>query len=180
MKIESGSIHSNTAGNASGETKGGEIEITARNIMISGDSLSSSSGILSITSGKGKGGNITITGTNSIIMSDFGIISAESIAAPIGNPSDVGNSGNISISSPTLIINGDIYIGTPTRTDGKAGNIYIDVASLELKNGAVIDSGSGGLDLSGALVVGKGQAGVITITATDYSSYFWLISNRIC
>ncbi len=166
LTMDGGSISSNTLIDAIEDTKGGDIKISAKDIVISGNQSNPGS-ISSFTSGKGKGGNITVTGTESISMSGSGFISAESISRLIGNPSDVGDAGNISISSPTLIMDGDVFIRVSTTTDGDAGNIQVDVASLKLTNGANIDSSSGESDLSGFITVGKGQAGAVTVFATD-------------
>lgn len=165
LRIDGGFIQSNNLNTANADSKAGDITIMAKDIVMTGD-LSNPATIFSATCGKGKGGNIKVTAKDSISISGVGGIAANSVNLFNENPSNFGDAGKILISVPTLIMDGDIFISTGTEADGNAGNIQINVDNLKLINGAYIDSTSGVSDGFGGLIVGKGQAGAITINST--------------
>lgn len=165
LRIDGGSISNSVPISDNADTNAGDITISAKDIVITGD-LTCSGAINSSTWGKGKGGNITVTATDSISMSGAGFISADSNRLSSENPSNFGDAGKILISAPSLIMDGDVYICSGTITDGNAGEIQVNVDNLKLINGACIDSTSGVSDGFGGLIVGKGQAGAITINST--------------
>jgi large exoprotein involved in heme utilization and adhesion len=75
--------------------------------------------------------------------------------------------GNLFVSAPTVTVDGGI-IQALTTADGNAGDITLEVGSLNLTGGAEISSSSGGTNLrTGQRQVGRGQAGNVTITATE-------------
>jgi len=79
-----------------------------------------------------------------------------------------GNGGQISVTSPSLVMNAGTRIDSSTLWDGNAGQIAGNVGSLTLQNGAQIRSQSGGVAVgSGQPSVGSGQGGSVTLTAAD-------------
>jgi large exoprotein involved in heme utilization and adhesion len=73
-----------------------------------------------------------------------------------GLPTAEGNTGNIQITTATLkVTNGALIISSKTGK-GNGGNIYLKTGSLLLTNGNVVTS-----------VLGQGNAGNITVEATD-------------
>jgi filamentous hemagglutinin family protein len=166
LRIDGGFIQSNNLNTANADSKAGDITIMAKDIVMTGD-FSNPATIFSVTNAKGKGGNIKVTAKDSISISGDGGIAANSVNLFNENPSNFGDAGKILISVPTLIMDGDVLISTGTITDGNAGKIQVNVDNLKLINGAFIDSTSGVSDGFGGLIVGKGQAGAVTVNATD-------------
>ena len=79
-----------------------------------------------------------------------------------------GNGGQISVTSPSLVMNAGTRIDSSTLWEGNAGQIAGHVGSLTLQNGAQIRSQSGGVAVgSGQPSVGAGKGGSVTITADD-------------
>ena len=66
-----------------------------------------------------------------------------------------------------LTANAGARIETSTGWDGNAGAVVANVGSLFLRDGAVIDSRSGAVRLDRGFTVGKGNAGIVDIAATD-------------
>src|SRR5262249_17784302 len=81
-----------------------------------------------------------------------------------------GDGGQISVVTPSLVMNAGTRIDSSTLWDGNAGQIVGKVGSLTLQNGAQIRNQSGGVDVrpgSGLPSVGIGQGGSVTVTAAD-------------
>ena len=76
---------------------------------------------------------------------------------------DVGNGGTIKLTANKLVLTDGAKIGTSTLTDGDAGSIELNVAELDVQNGALIRSLSGGVDADQNLLVGGGNAGNVSI-----------------
>ncbi|MGD1701889.1 CHAT domain-containing protein [Dapis sp. BLCC M229] len=144
-----------------GTGNGGNVEITATDTILFDGALPNSrrrSGVDSTvrTGGVGDAGNITIK-TGSLEVKN---------GARIGSQTEgTGNGGNVTITADTILFNGTPSNGrsssalTTVRPGavGNAGNVIITTGSLELTNGAAIDSRTDG----------KGNAGNVEITATD-------------
>jgi filamentous hemagglutinin family protein len=80
----------------------------------------------------------------------------------------VGNAGKLSITAPQLTLSGGALVSSSTGWDGNAGEVVGNVGSLRLESGAEIRSRSGFPDPdTGQLLLGTGNAGSITFTATD-------------
>ncbi len=79
-----------------------------------------------------------------------------------------GNGGQISVTTPSLVMNAGTRIDSSTLWDGNAGQIAGNVGSLTLNDGAQIRSQSGGVAVaSGQPSVGFGKGGSVTFTAAD-------------
>ena len=78
----------------------------------------------------------------------------------------VGNAGKISVTTPLLSMDAGARMDSSTFWNGNAGEVLGNVGSLRLSGGAVIGSRSGGLNF-GAVLIGTGDGGTVTLTASD-------------
>jgi filamentous hemagglutinin family protein len=79
-----------------------------------------------------------------------------------------GDGGQISVTTPSLVMNAGTRIDSSTLWDGNAGQIAGNVGSLTLQNGAQIRSQSGNVAaVSGQPLVGFGKGGSVNFTAAD-------------
>ncbi len=149
-----------------GEGDARAIAITATDVIsIEGrDSLGFPSGIFSVVAegAEGKAGNITID-TGSLFLKDGIELNASTFGFGVGNAGDIAITATDVISlegeSSQGLGNG-IFSLVLAGAEGKAGNITIDTGSLFLKDGGQLVTSTRGV----------GNAGDITITATDVIS----------
>ena len=79
-----------------------------------------------------------------------------------------GDGGQISVTTPSLVMNAGTRIDSSTLWDGNAGQITGKVGNLTLNDGAQIRSQSGNVAVSsGQPSVGFGKGGSVTFTADD-------------
>src|SRR5947208_11424495 len=79
-----------------------------------------------------------------------------------------GNGGQISVTTPSLVMNAGTRIDSSTLWDGNAGQITGNVGRLTLNDGAQIRSQSGGVAVaSGQPSVGIGKGGSVTFAMAD-------------
>jgi filamentous hemagglutinin family protein len=80
-----------------------------------------------------------------------------------------GDGGQISVTTPSLVMNAGTRIDSSTLWDGNAGQIAGNVGSLTLQDGAQIRSQSGGVPVfgSGQPSVGFGKGGSVNFRAAD-------------
>ena len=79
-----------------------------------------------------------------------------------------GNGGQISVTTPSLVMNAGTRIDSSTLWDGDAGQIAGNVGNLTLKDGAQIRSQSGNVAVaSGQPSVGFGKGGSVTFKVDD-------------
>jgi filamentous hemagglutinin family protein len=78
-----------------------------------------------------------------------------------------GAGGRVSITTPVLAANDGAHIETSTLWDGNAGAIELNVGALTVRDGAIIGSRSGAVRVDRGFTVGTGNAGTISIAATD-------------
>jgi filamentous hemagglutinin family protein len=138
----------------------GKIVIDATSISAAGVNEGQKSGIFNTVSdgATGNSNDIKIT-TDSLSLANGGQVSASTFSK--------GNAGNITINATDISFDGVGSNGFASGTfsnvegegEGDAGNILIDTKNLSLSNGAVL----------GSSTFNKGNAGNITINATDIS-----------
>ena len=157
LSVNNGSIIGTTI---SGEGTAGSVTIEASDaVVLDGvrdlDILTGVSS--SVEEGaEGNGGVITIT-TGSLEVKN----GAEILSINWGK----GNAGTVNINATETVVldgeNSEFSTGVATSleegAEGKAGVLTITTGSLEVKNGAIIDS----------LTLGKGDAGAVNINATE-------------
>ncbi|MBD2186006.1 S-layer family protein [Planktothrix sp. FACHB-1355] len=176
--------------NAIGD-RGGSITISGRNIDISGNSL------LTAGIGKGLGTTETIAGDISLNAIAALTIASSTIENNL-NPDAIGNSGNININTESLTVTEGSLLSSTTFGQGNGGNITIiasdritfngtgnngasSQAASTVKDEAVGNAGDINITTKslhiteGALLnvstFGKGNAGKITIVASDTVSF---------
>ena len=140
----------------SGKGDAGSVNITATD-SIKFDGWGSQAGSLVAPEAEGKAGGVTIT-TDSLAVTNGASLSASTFGK--------GDAGSINITATDSIkFDGTDKDGYPSgafstvqpEAEGKAGGASITTGSLALTNGAQLD----------ASTYGKGDAGSVTITATD-------------
>ena len=158
---------------------GGSITISTDTLSLSNDAE-----LVANTEGRGNAGNVMISATD--------VVSLDGKSTGIGSQvlaDAVGNGGSITISTDTLSLSNDAELVANTEGRGNAGNVTItatDAVSLEgantgigsqvfqraVGNGGSINIITSTLSASGGAILatntnGQGNAGNVTITATD-------------
>ena len=143
-----------------GKGNGGDINITARNIILSdgarivGNNSSSSLGNAS---------EITLKAGETINFFGFRPNKSYPSSYPSGlmsNAEGDGDAGQISVTTSTLSLTDKSIIYAKTKSDGKAGNVSLTVDKLTLAGGAQILLNT----------KGKGDGGTLTIDANEFVS----------
>jgi large exoprotein involved in heme utilization and adhesion len=155
LTINHGTIRAQSEQQASANA--GSIDINVGTLkIINGEGI--------LTTSVGSGGDIVINASRSIEISESRGISSQAF----GN----GKAGNISITTPTLSIDGGGGCGNcgipsgidaSTSSKGDAGNIVLNINKLTMENGGQITSSS----LQGGL--STGNAGTITLQGSNGS-----------
>lgn len=139
---------------------GGNLNITTRSLqVINGGQLSTN------TDGSGAGGTLTIQATEAIVFDAAGAAregvltgaSSRSGSNVLSPDLQVGNGGNIDITTPSFVITNLAAIDASAFENGQGGNVTLNVQNLSVLNGGQIGAGT----------IGSGNAGNITITATN-------------
>ncbi len=178
-----GNVRQTSTGNA------GNIELNTGSLT-----LNNGARISANTFGKGNAGSITINATDNISLKGENSKGFSSVITSLIQQGAVGNAGEISINTSNLTLNNRARISASTFGEGNAGSITInatDNISLKGENskgfssvieslvgkGAVGNAGEVSINTSnltltnGARITsstfGKGNAGSITINATD-------------
>jgi filamentous hemagglutinin family protein len=164
-------------------TGAGNIQVQARNLLVE-----NRSNIKSDTIGSEAGGTINIRASESVIINDvssiYGNVTAEAtgkgVSINISTPrlsvlgisdigvysSGIGDAGNLNIEAADIEVAGydteseywsSLY-NTAWEAEGNGGNLNIEAQRIRLYNGGVI----------GASTWSKGNAGNISITASEY------------
>ncbi|MCI0407001.1 MAG: hypothetical protein L0191_00315, partial [Acidobacteria bacterium] len=96
------------------------------------------------------------------LLQDFGLIDLR------GDPLVAGDAGKVSLTTPLLTVSNNAAVSSSTGWDGNAGEVQGTFGMLAVNSGGEIRSRSGLADPGGGqLLVGSGNAGNITLTATD-------------
>jgi filamentous hemagglutinin family protein len=148
---------------------GGDIEVTANSILLSGvDSQGNRSGISSSVVSDlatGAGGDIRINAQNLEVKEGATIM-----AATIGP----GDGGKIELNAESVLISGtkDGYSSsliTTTASSGKAGDIRITAKNLEVKDGGWIEASTYGSGNSGSIDVTADNVVVSGVSEGEYA-----------
>jgi filamentous hemagglutinin family protein len=145
-----------TANLLDSEGDGGQIDIEARRMRISGVGLFDSA-IRSNTLSEGAAGKIAIR-ADELVMDDHGALVAESRAS--------GRAGDIDLTLGSLRMSGDARIDSSIRSTGVGGNIAVSVAGDAILSGA-----SSAEEFTGITTLGQpessAQAGTIHVSARN-------------
>src|SRR5690606_10683769 len=164
----------------SGSGNAGQVFIVTPNLSMDGGTISTASGfgaghaggiviqvgqlaltggaaIDSSTGGTGQAGTITITATDLIVISgtDANGFNCHIYSFTLGH----GDAGRVLMSAPSLQIDGGCIL-TASGSEGRAGDIDIDVGRLAMTGGAFIDSSTHA----------SGQGGTVNVTTSDVVS----------
>ena len=140
---------------AEGDGSGGLVRLTAPSIEIHGNS-----NIEASTLGLGHAGNIELQG-NLVNLTESSISARTQAEGRGGNITIRGLTGEGSRATDVSLFNSQLVsetIGDGVNTQGPAGNILVETARLNLSGGSLLNTASRG---------STGDAGTITVNATD-------------
>ena len=140
VNLKDNSLISNAMLGATGT--GGDINITADSFT-----FSNAATVLTSTFGKGNAGNVTLQAQDRVAFINGSYIGTSSLGR--------GNAGNVTISTEDAIVFDALDSPKPNitgvfsnvegeKSEGNAGNIHINAASVSLVNGANIQTGNSG------------------------------------
>ena len=168
FEMDGASMKSTTTGAG----RGGDISVIAQSI-----NLVNGAQIVSATEGPGTGGTISLLTTNNVsifgydsegtltgILDDVGFVRSGVFTT---TSSSVAG-GAIVVSAPVVTLEEGGMIASTTPGEGRGGNITINNGTtLNVMSGAQITSTSGVFNFETGEIVGSGDGGDITVTATD-------------
>ncbi|NER27142.1 MAG: S-layer family protein [Symploca sp. SIO1C4] len=143
-----------------GSEPGRDVLVNAKQLMITDGSQ-----IVVNSRGDGMGGNLTINASELVEVrgtsADGKFLSRLSARA---NQGSTGNAGNLSITTPTLLISEGAVVSTSTLGEGDGGNLTVNATELVQVIGRSVDGRMNSfLD---ARTQGKGNAGNLTINTS--------------
>ena len=166
ISMDSGGIQDNATGifarvfsrNAVGNS--GNIVINTGALFVSNDAQ-----ITATTFGQGDSGNMIIEASDRIVFDERdsrgNFLTGDFLTGVFSRIGEtgIGNGGNISISTPNLLLRNDAFIDTQVLRGGQGngGNIAINTEILEVLDGALINTST----------FGKGDSGDILIDASE-------------
>lgn len=145
----------NLFGQATGTA--GSIDIWAEQLQ-----LTAGSQIASTSHTESAAGNINLSLKSGLFLSGMdqrGLLPS----AILSNATHNGSGGQINITAPQVRLEQDAQLNANTLGEGEAGNLSLQVNTLEIRDGAQIAVGVG----DQRHVQGAGKAGQLTITAAD-------------
>jgi filamentous hemagglutinin family protein len=145
LTMDDGLIVTATAG----PDRAGDIVVGVERLALTGGAVIGSGSF-----GAGPAGTVAVTATDAILISSRASDDPASGFQSIARGR--GDAGRITISTPTLTMDGG-QITASTSGTGRGGDVIVEVGRLTIKNGAIIDSTG----------LRAGPAGTVTVTATD-------------
>jgi filamentous hemagglutinin family protein len=174
IQMDGASIQTLTSGDGSG----GNISISGLTV-----SLMNGAQMVSSTSGAGAGGNIDILATDSVSISGYDTTGTLSgVTTLFSDPvtflplvtsgvfttaSSTGNGGNVSVTSQAATLENGGTMATITSGDGRGGDLTLASGTVDIRNAGIL-LGINGINLTTFELIGSGEGGNITVTATDY------------
>ena len=125
-----------------GEGRGGQLKVSTNHL-----SIIDGARISAITFGKGDAGNVSINASEivEVIGTSSDLVFSSKIVTDVGEGA-TGNSGNLTITAPQLIVGNGAQISSSTFGKGNAGNLTVHAAnSVELSGESGRDGDPGGL-----------------------------------
>ena len=141
--------------NPRGEGEGGDIQIDARSLFLTGDAVLTTS-----TDGKGNAGNIQIDASDSVSISGARLGSSPSSYSGLFTTTEniaIGQGGDISVTTDTLTVSDRARLNARTNNAFRSGNITLNVNSLEVTSGGQLVT----------TTFSSGEAGNITVNAAE-------------
>jgi large exoprotein involved in heme utilization and adhesion len=143
---------------AQGKGDAGNLTITTPRLLILGGAQVSAA-----TSGTGNGGKLTVNASEEVqVIGRSTNGKASSALGTQATPNATGDAGDLTITTPRLLILGGAKVSADTFGAGKGGNLTV-IASEEVQVIGESADGNFGSSLS-AFTVGTGNAGELTIT----------------
>jgi filamentous hemagglutinin family protein len=142
-----------------GQGNAGNININARD-MVSFDGFGSGAYSQVRSSARGNGGNINVT-TGSLLLTNDAQLDTSTLGE--GNAGNINTNARelISFKGSDLIGGGGAFSDVYSEANGNGGNINIITGSLQLTNGAQLDTSTSG----------EGNAGKININAREFVDF---------
>ncbi|WP_204154262.1 filamentous hemagglutinin N-terminal domain-containing protein [Leptolyngbya sp. CCY15150] len=135
-----------------GVGQGGNIEITAPILHILGGAQLNAS-----TSGVGNAGEIRIVSTSQTHLDGVGAGGFSSGLFGLATTTATGQSGQITVLSPSLIIANGAMINARTDNNQQGGNVRFDVDQVRLQGGGQVISSTSGAGRAGNIFVDANQ-----------------------
>jgi filamentous hemagglutinin family protein len=139
-----------------GDGDGGDVVVTARNVLLDGQFTSAAAIFTDTSLGAGNAGDITITAAESVNLLNPAVIGASS--------SGPGNGGTIRITAPSIYMDAALG-GAEVRAEsfgGRSGDIFLTATdSLQMFNGALISSQTHGPTDGGSIVINAGSINMV-------------------
>jgi len=171
IRIKAGSLEvmdgASIMSNSTGSGAGGDLEVTANSILLSGvDKRGYQSAISSsVVFATGAGGDIRIN-AQSLEVKEGAIISAATVGP--------GDGGKIDVNAESVQISGtkDGYPSsflTSTASSGKGGDVRITTKNLEVKDGGMIEASTYGSGSSGSIDVTAGNVVISGVSESEFA-----------
>ncbi len=113
--------------------QGGDVNISAHTLQISGGAVVSAS-----TSGAGKGGNLRVDAQDVQLIGTSADNQVPSGLRAQANGNSTGDAGNLTVTTNTLLVRDEARIGVESLGTGTAGNMTLNARSIRLDNLAVL------------------------------------------
>jgi filamentous hemagglutinin family protein len=177
IRIKSGSLEvtdgASIMSNATGSGAGGDIEVTANSILLSGvDKRGYQSAVSSsVVFATGAGGDIRVNAQSLEVKEGATIM-----AATTGS----GNGGKIEVNAASVLVSGTkdghtSSLLTSTASSGKAGDIRITTNNLEVKDGGMIEASTYSSGSSGSIDVTASNVVISGVSEGEYP-FVWAIA----
>ena len=151
----------NIASRSESSGNGGNIDLTAENVVLEHGGIISTQAI-----GAGRGGNVTVTANQSTSITGEGVFKAR-ISGLFSDSNGQGNAGKITLVTPSLNVNGGILRGD-TFGSARGGDIVIETDNLMVTGPTIIETRTFG-DGHGADIIVR-SSNVILENGTEIRS----------
>ena len=148
------SAQPNSTGNA------GDLTINTNTLLVRDGAVVSTN-----TSGSGKGGNLTVVAQDVQVIGESTVGRVSGLAAST-QPNSIGNAGDLTINTNTLLVQDGAEVLTTTSGSGKGGNLTVVAQDVQLIGTSADGESPAGLGTS-ATPNSTGNAGDLNITTSQ-------------
>jgi filamentous hemagglutinin family protein len=148
------SIANQVPARASGQ--GGDVNVSARTLQVKGGAE-----VGAATFGEGKGGNMIIDAKDVQVIGESSDGHSVSRLSTSANPNSIGDAGDLTIKTNTLLVKDGAQVDAGTFGEGKGGNLTVDAQNVQVIGRMANGRFSSGLFTSA--VNSTGNAGNLTI-----------------
>ncbi len=139
---------SSLTGEAFGTGAAGSVSITTGRFIATGGAYAST-----YTYGAGQGGEVTVNASEFVELIGSGLFLSGIYAGTQGT----GDSGNLTVNTPALLVRDGATVFTNTSGEGDAGDVMINTGTLLARDGGFVS----------ASTFGAGNGGNLTVNASD-------------